>query len=159
MFVHRRYLCYVTAPLLLVFRQVRWDGETSTVAGLPERRGGVTDGGVSTWPGKLSRTDYRNYRNLYINPVSALTIRKKLGDFLNTKMTKSDYISKLRIAQKISFMQKKERQVNSNLPCKFGHFWRKLNFWGTVCTVWAHKILYMSNLKIIWKYNFLKIKH
>ena len=21
------------------------------------------------------------------------------------------------------------RQVNSNFPCKFGHFWRKLNFW------------------------------
>ena len=29
---------------------------------------------------------------------------------------------------------KNERQVNSNLPCKFGHFWRKLNFWGAVWT-------------------------
>ena len=26
---------------------------------------------------------------------------------------------------------KNERRVNSNLHCKFGHFWRKLNFWGT----------------------------
>ena len=37
---------------------------------------------------------------------------------------------KLRIAQKKSFMQKNECQFNSNPPSKFGHFWRKLNFFG-----------------------------
>ena len=36
---------------------------------------------------------------------------------------------KLRSAQKKIIYAKNERQVNSKLPCKFGHFRRKLNFW------------------------------
>ena len=39
---------------------------------------------------------------------------------------------KMAISQKLRIVQKKlyarnERQINFNLPCKFGHFWRKLN--------------------------------
>ena len=37
---------------------------------------------------------------------------------------------KLRIAWKKSIRQKNERQVNSNLPCKFGYFSSKMNFLG-----------------------------
>ena len=29
-------------------------------------------------------------------------------------------------------MQKNERKINSNLPCKFGHCWRMLKFWDGV---------------------------
>ena len=50
---------------------------------------------------------------------------KHLGKILvklNTKMTKIDYISKTKNCTKKSFMQKNERQINSNLLCKFGHF-------------------------------------
>ena len=37
---------------------------------------------------------------------------------------------KLRILKKKSYMQKNERQINSNLPCKFGHLFRKSKFWA-----------------------------
>ena len=42
-------------------------------------------------------------------------------------MSKSNYISK---HTKNIIYEKNERQVNSNLLCKFGHYWRKLNFWA-----------------------------
>ena len=42
--------------------------------------------------------------------------------------TKSIISQKLRIAQKKVIRIKNDRQINSNLPCKFSHFWRKLNF-------------------------------
>ena len=51
--------------------------------------------------------------------------------FLQIKKYKVDHILKIKICTKKSFMQKNERQVNSNLFCKFGHFWRKLNFWAS----------------------------
>ena len=56
---------------------------------------------------------------------------KKTLSFFNTKINKSDYISKTKNrTKKKSCMQKNDRQVNSILPCKFVHFWRKLNFWA-----------------------------
>ena len=48
----------------------------------------------------------------------------------NTKITKSDIISKTENRTKNIIKIKNERPINSNLPCKFGCFWRKLNFWG-----------------------------
>ena len=46
------------------------------------------------------------------------------------KNTKFVISGKLRIAQKNIIYAKNERQINFNLPCKFGHFWRRLNFWA-----------------------------
>ena len=54
--------------------------------------------------------------------------------FFNTKITLSDYIWKTENRTKNTIYVKDERQVNSNLLCKFGHFWWNLNFWGAV---WA----------------------
>ena len=39
-------------------------------------------------------------------------------------------ISKTKDRTKKNIYAKNERQINSNLPCKFGQFWRKLFFLG-----------------------------
>ena len=52
------------------------------------------------------------------------------GFFFNIKINKSDYISKTKNRTKIIIYAKNKRRVISNRPYKFGHFWRKLNFWG-----------------------------
>ena len=43
-------------------------------------------------------------------------------------MTKIDYISKSKNRTKNIIYAKNERQVNSNLPCKFGHFPKVLDY-------------------------------
>ena len=47
-----------------------------------------------------------------------------------TKIIKSECISKTKNRTKIIIYAKNKRRVISNRPYEFGHFWRKLNFWG-----------------------------
>ena len=49
---------------------------------------------------------------------------------MNTIINKIDYISKTKNRTKKIIHAKNKRQINSNLPCKFGHFRKKLNFWA-----------------------------
>ena len=46
------------------------------------------------------------------------------------KKYKIDHISKGKDRTKKVIYAKNERQINSNLPWKFDHFWRNLNFWA-----------------------------
>ena len=46
------------------------------------------------------------------------------------KIQNWSYLKTKSRSKKKSYVQKNERQVNYNLSCKFGHFWRKLNFWA-----------------------------
>ena len=54
-------------------------------------------------------------------------LRKKTANCI--KKYKIDHISKTKNCTKIVNHAKNERQINSNLPCKFGNFWSKLNIW------------------------------
>ena len=51
---------------------------------------------------------------------------------VNTKITKSDYISKTKSRTKNIIYDKNERRVNINLLCKFGQFKKKKKIWGAV---------------------------
>ena len=44
------------------------------------------------------------------------------------KIQNRSYLKTENCLKKVIYAKNK-RQINSNLPCKFGHFWRKLNFW------------------------------
>ena len=65
------------------------------------------------------------------------TRKKKSSNFCKVpqKITKSIISQKLRIAQKKVIHAKNERQINFNIPCKSGHFWRNSNFWTPKTTV------------------------
>ena len=81
---------------------------------------------------------------------------------MNTKITKSDYISKTKNRTKKIICAKNERQIDSNLPCKFGQFWRKLNFWAPktprldVCSA---EMQYESDMKFYAHLYFQHIAH
>ena len=48
-------------------------------------------------------------------------------------------------------MGKNERQVNSNLPCQFDHFWRNLNFWsGRAVWLRLRPSFFFSSLRIFY---------
>ena len=66
-------------------------------------------------------------RSIPIYPAILATFKEKIYQ-------KNYYISKTKNRTKISYA-KYECQVNSNLPCNFGHFWRKLN-------LLTHSLLY-----------------
>ena len=73
-------------------------------------------------------------------------------------MTKSDYISKTKNRKKKIVYTINERQVNSNLPCKFGHFWRKLNYLGAQNAPFGrprHSNALWCDIKF-YAYNFLR---
>ena len=58
--------------------------------------------------------------------------KKKVFKFLlcpAKKKYKIDHISKTKNCTKNVIYAKNERQINPNLPYKFGYFWRKMNFW------------------------------
>ena len=67
-------------------------------------------------------------RIFYFHEKKNFFTQEKTSELLTQKLLKVTISHKLRIAQNKSFMQK---QVNSDLPCKFGHFWIKLNFWAS----------------------------
>ena len=50
--------------------------------------------------------------------------------FLLLKKYKINHILKTKNRTQKVIRAKNERQINSNLPHKFGHFWKKLKFWG-----------------------------
>ena len=70
-------------------------------------------------------------RKFYIE--SSITQKKNSEKSENWFTNRKSIITqKLRIAQKKLLHAKNQRQINSNLLCKFGHFWRKLNYRGVV---------------------------
>ena len=89
---------------------------------------------------------------------------KKWPKILRKKKTKSDYISRTGNRTKKLFVQKIERQVNSNLPCKLDHLWRKLNFWSPKTSLWTpknndgHKIS-SRDMKFYAHHHFYHITH
>ena len=79
--------------------------------------------------------------------------------FVGAKPSKSrrkkyeiDHISKNKHRTKRVIHAKNERQINSNLPCKFGHFWRKLNFRGKV-EICAKPIIFFSIAHLLCRYG------
>ena len=55
------------------------------------------------------------------------------------KKYKANQISKTKNCTKKVICAKNERQINSKLSCKFGYFWRKLNFWAPKRPFWTPK--------------------
>ena len=49
---------------------------------------------------------------------------------MNTIITKSDNIWKIKNRTKKIIYAKNERHINSNLTCRFGYFWNFFNFWA-----------------------------
>ena len=74
-------------------------------------------------------------RIFYFVKKKKIHLGEMIRFFLKQKLLKlTTYISKTEYRTKNIIYVKNELQVNSNLPCKFGPFWRKLYFWGGV---WA----------------------
>ena len=74
---------------------------------------------------------------------------------MSTIITKIDYISKTKSRTKKCIDVKIHYQINSNLPCIFGHFWRKFNFWGPKTSLFdAHnsktRYDFFSTLRIVY---------
>ena len=75
--------------------------------------------------------------------------------FSNTEITKSDKISKAKNHTKNIVYAKNERQVNFNLPYKFGHFKKKVTFLGRHLGACGAQTRY----DVICKYASLRILH
>ena len=67
-------------------------------------------------------TPIRTLRIFYFLIKRPKTNRKKLWFSSNTKITKTEYISKTKNRTKKIMYEENECQVNSNLCCKIGHF-------------------------------------
>ena len=48
----------------------------------------------------------------------------------NPKKNEINHVSEMQISEKYLIYAKYEHQVDSNLSCKFDHFWRNLSFWA-----------------------------
>ena len=59
------------------------------------------------------------------------------------------HISKNKNRTKKIIYAKNERQINSNKPCKYGHFWIKLNFWGAI---WV-RLGAQTRYDVIWNFT------
>ena len=82
-------------------------------------------------------SDQKNARASFI--YFKRTWGKNTKKMFDTKITISDYISKTKNCTKKIIYARNECQVNSNIHCKFGIFWRKFIFFVAESTHYGRR--------------------